>query len=340
LVTAILTHPRFDPEELLKLQRQTRAEIAQVVDRDASVGQRFFVRKLFGDHPYGRPLKGTEASVDNVTIDDVREFFATRYTRSGVLIAAAGDITKERLGSYVERCLGGLAETTITPTIVMPPTPRKGIRLTLVDKPDRSQTQVFMGHTTLDANHADYFPLMVGQTVFGGTFTARLSHEIREKRGWSYGAYTYLSTDRHLGTLLTRFYPGVQDTVAAIKVADTMFCDLVRDGITADELGATKSYLKNGHVFSVDTPERKLSELVGARLVGRPDDFVDTYVDHIEAVTLDQVNAAMARHLTPNDMEWVVLGTASDLTESLAALSRVDVMETHDYRMPLDEIPY
>ncbi|TNF30349.1 MAG: insulinase family protein, partial [Deltaproteobacteria bacterium] len=209
-----------------------------------------------------------------------------------------------------------------------------GYRVVLVDKPERSQTQVFIGHTTLDANHADYLPLLIAQTVFGGTFTARVSHEIREKRGWSYGAYSYLSTDRHLGTFTIRFYPSVADTLPAIQLADELFRDLVARGVTSDELEFARDYLANGHAFSIDTAERRLSELMSARLQGRPDGWVDGFVDAVRAVTPEQVDAALKRHFTPESLITSVVATASDLRDAITAWPRVSAIEDVDYREP------
>lgn len=332
LVGDLLGAPHFDAAELDKLRRQTIAELAQVQDSDAALGNRFFARAMFEEHPYGRPLKGTEQSLARITLDDVRAFFAERFISGGAVVGVAGDVGPERLDAFLAATLGRLPARHAAKAAIPPcPTP-DGYRLVLVDKPERSQTQVFIGHTTIGANHPDFFPLLVAQTIFGGTFTARISHEIREKRGWSYGAYSYLSADRHLGTFTIRFYPATADTVPAIVLADQMFAELVRDGVTADEVDFTKSYLANSHAFSIDTPERLLSERLSARLNGRPDDFVETFVARVEAVTREQANAALRAHLSPGAQVASVVATAAELRPALEAWGRVTALETVDYR--------
>jgi len=334
LVALMLRAPRFDADELDKLKRQTIAELAQVVDNDAALGQRFFLRKLFADHPYGRPVKGTEATIANITVDDVRACYADHFVRGEAHAGASGDVDAERVDLFVNRTLGALPDRAPAPWTIPPcPTP-SGHAVILVDKPERSQTQVFIGHTTLDANHPDYLPLLIAQTLFGGTFTARLSHEIREKRGWSYGAYSYLATDRQLGSFTMRFYPSLADTMPATQLATEMFQALVRDGVSDEEVAFARDYLANGHAFSIDTAERRLGELLSARLLGRDDDWVDRFAERIAAITPEAVNAAVRKHLTPDALVTSIVATASDLADAVRAWPEATALDIVDHRAP------
>ena len=195
LVATVLTKPRFDAEEFAKLKRQTLAEIEQIRDHDDALGSRFFIRELFQDHPYGRPSMGTEASLGQIELSHVVDWYE-RYLGGETLIhAGCGDLSAERMSAFIAGTVGQLGPAQV-PTVEIPVArPIGGRHVTLVDKPGRSQTQVFMGQPTLQATHPDYIPLMVGNTIFGGTFTARLSHEIREKRGWSYGVSSSVAAD-------------------------------------------------------------------------------------------------------------------------------------------------
>ena len=332
LVEAVVSAPKLEETELAKLRRQTLAELAQLRENDAGLGQRLFVRTLFDGHLYGRPLKGTEESLAAITIDDVRGFYASHYRTDGPwLLGAAGDIDRPGLEDFASRTVGALPAGA-PPAVAVPAAPvPQGIKVGFVDKPDRSQTQVFIGHPTLNSTHPDYLALIVANTVFGGTFTARLSHEIREKRGWSYGAYSYVQTDRRLGTFLMRFYPATEDTLPAVQLADTLYQQLVADGLGEEEVAVARRYLASSHAFALDTPTKKLSQQVGAELHGRPRDFVERFAELVSAVTLDQVNAAIRAHLTPNRLQCVVLATASDLVDSFTAWERVDAVSVVDY---------
>ncbi len=332
LLGTVLAEPTFPLDELDKLKRQTLAELAQVQDNDSALGQRFFVKRLFAGHPYGRPLKGTSKTIAAISRQDVVDFYRAHFKRGGAVLGVSGDADRARVATFLERTAARLPDAPASAMPVPPATPPAAYGALIVDKPERSQTQVYIGHPTLDANHPDFVPLLVAHTLFGGTFTAKLSHEIREKRGWSYGAYSYLSTDRHLGTFTIRFYPAIGDTLPAIQLADELFAALVKDGVTADEVAFAKSYLVNGHAFAIDTADKRLNELLGAHLQGRPADWVERFRALVDAVTPEQVNAAIRRHLTPDQVVVVVVATAKDLAEPLRTWARVKSVEQVDYR--------
>jgi zinc protease len=332
IVQTLLTQPRFEPEEFQKLKRQTAADLVHVRENDNMLCQRFLVKDLYKEHPYGRPRKGTLGTLESIQLSDVKAFYQEHYHGSEALTAAAGDITNERLNQFALASVGQLPlreQSHEAP----PPAPKlKGIETILVDKPDRTQIPVMMGHTTIHANHPNYLPLFVGNIVFGGTFTARLSQEIREKRGWSYGAYSSIHGDRNLGTFLMRFSPSVKDTLPAIELAISMMKDVVRDGVTLDELTSAKNYLCNSHAFGIDTSVKRLYELILQRLTGRPDDWLNSFVERVSNVTLDNVNSALAQHLDPASMVLSVVATADEFRPILDAWDGKGSLSQVDYR--------
>lgn len=335
LVADVLAAPTFPAEELEKVKRQTVAELVQVRDHDPSLGRRHFVGALYGDHAYGRPLKGTEESVAALTREDVVAFYEEHYRSGGALIGAAGDLERGRLDEFVAATLHRLPEEDPPGMEVGAHVDTPGYRVVLVDKPERSQTQVFLGHTTLHSTHPDFVALFLGHTIFGGTFTARLSQEIREKRGWSYGAYSYLQTDHRLGTFLMRFYPSAADTVPALEVADGLFRDLVAGGVTEAELEAAKSFLCRSHPMTLETPEKELHERLSILLHQRPEDWLETFVDEVQGTTLEAVDAALRRHLTPDALTVAIVCTASELRPALEAWGRADSLMTRAYDGPV-----
>jgi zinc protease len=323
LVTEVLCEPTFPEEELSRLKRQTIAELKQVRDNDAALAKRFFVRGFYEEHPYGRPLRGTEESLDRISRDDVVRFYETHYSSHGAISGACGDLTLERFTSYIETTAGELPAGPQASVAVQSPMDWKpGYRLDLIDKPERSQTQVFIGHPTLHANHDDYIALYLAHVIFGGTFTARLSQEIREKRGWSYGAYSYLHGDRHLGTFILRFYPGLGDTIPALEVADQLLSDYHADGPTEEELENARRYIVNSHPMSLETAEERLHEQLACRMLGRDPSWLETFIPAIKALTLDDLNRVIKAHLTPNDVLTTVVCTADGVKEQLAAWGR------------------
>jgi len=334
LVARVVAEPTFPAEELEKLKRLTIAEIRQVIDNDAALGNRHYARALFTDHPYGRPLKGTPETVAAITRDDVVAFYRQHVRSQSAFVAAAGDVTEARLADFASATVGRLESGGSPPLVVPPPRAIEQSQVVLVDKPERTQTQVFIGHLSVHSRHPDYTALHIANTYFGGTFTSKLTQEIREKRGWSYSAYSALSTDRHLGSLTLRFGPAVKDTLPAIQLARDLLQEFKDKGPSDDDIAFAKGYLVKSHPFSIDTPGRQLNERLMARLQGRPDRFVDEYMASVEAVDADAVREAVAKHIHPDRMVVAVVCTADDLREPMAswdALSGADAVKTVAY---------
>ena len=331
LLGETLREPALDPDELGLLQRLTLAELEQVRDSDADLCGEAFGPHMWGRHPFGRPVKGTERTVAAIDGAAVAAHVAAHVSGENMLVAAAGDVTRERLDALIAAHLGGLsAPPPVEPPVVAPPV-EPGVRVLLVDKPDRSQTQVRWGHPCITAGDPDYFAMIVGTTIFGGTFTARLMQEIREKRGWSYGAYARLYTDRRAGGVVMSYYPAAEDTVPALALGQQLYGDLASGGVTEEELAFVKSYLVNGYPFQVETPARRMWQLAQNELLGRPADFLETYVARIEALTLDDVNGALARNLRPDCLALTVVCTAAPLQDAIAALPGVTELKVVPY---------
>ena len=332
VVHTILESPRFEESEFEQLKRQTAADIVQVRENDNMLCQRFLVKQLYQDHSYGRPRKGTLDSLAAITLEDVRQFFAIHYSRFNSLTAAAGDVSENRLRNYAEDILSHLPmERPPVQNVAEVPEP-SGIEAVVVDKPGRSQVPVIAGHSTIHANHPDYLALFVGNVAFGGTFTARLSQEIREKRGWSYGAYSSIQADQHVGSFLMRFSPAVKDTVPAIRLAQSMLRDLVETGISDEELRAAKNYLCNSHPFVIDTPNKRLYEMIHQDLTGRAPNWIETYPSLVSNLDLMTVNRALKAHLSHSELVLSVVATADELLEELGHWGATRIINRVDYR--------
>lgn len=317
LLSEMLTRPTLAADELARLQRETVAEIINERDSDRDLAARFYRRFLFGSHVYGRAPLGTTASVQAVRRRDVQACFRSTFVAENLVIGVSGDVTREDLEDLVDDHFSELLVGERPRVRYGRPQMAKGRRVLLVDKPDRTQTQVYIGELGIRAKDPDTFPLTVANTVLGGTFTARLMKEVRSKRGWSYGASSRLGRGivREAFTMWT--FPAARDAVACIELELQLLESFVRDGITQSELDFAKSYLAASFAFEIDTADKRLEKRIDAEVLRLGPDYYQSWVERIRAVDLDAANSAVREHLGVEDLAIVLVATASELREAL-----------------------
>lgn len=322
LLENVITTPTFPEEELEKLKRQTIAELSELRDSDGGASRLFFSELLFEGHPYAHPTRGYEATVAEITRDEVKAFYRDYFTRANVLLGIAGDVTEGTVPQMRSQLLSKLPAGEPRPATPDVPSFDPGLRILLVTRPDRSQAQVAIGQTGLRGDSPDLFPATVAITGFGGTFTSVLVREIREKRGWSYGVGAALVPGRYTGLFQVRYAPATQDVVPAIKLTGELLDDLAANGLPEEHIEFAKSYMSSQYPFLLDTPHKRLAMALDVVLSNKPKDYVENYVKSVEAVTVDGAKVAINGLLRPTDLAVVVVGDPA-LAESLAALPGV-----------------
>jgi len=332
ILADIILRPTFPEEELAKLKREKRSDILRTHDKDRSLNRKFFRRTLFGTHPQGRPADGTLAGYTQINRTDVQAFFADHVHADNIIFGFSGDLTKDELNALLDRHFAKLPKGNL-PALNLPDLPSlKGRQVLLVDKPERTQNQIVIGHLAPPATSPDQYALTVVNTVFGGTFTARLNHEIRDARGLAYGAYSYINSDRVTGTYRLFTYPAAQDGMKALGLLISLYEELHQKGLTQEEIDFAQSYLINSFAFEIDTPDNLLTEVIRSELEGRGTDHVATYIDRIRAVTLKDANRVIREHLDPNNFLLVMLCVAAGFEEPVQALPGVTTVKVvpHD----------
>ncbi|MBI5513110.1 MAG: insulinase family protein [Deltaproteobacteria bacterium] len=330
LLRDLVARPLFEPEEVSRRARALRADIVDSRDDDRTLAGRHFRRGLFRGHPSGRPVAGTPSTLPTLAAVDVRSAYTHAFTRGNVVCGASGAITEVEARALFGCVLEALPEGAAPSGALPDPQPLRGRELLVVDKPDRTQVQLLIGCLGTRADDPDHVPLAVGNAIFGGTFTARLMREVRSKRGWSYGATSRLYRDRARDAWSMWTFPAVTDAPACIALQLQLLERWVAEGITARELSQAKQFLIRGRAFDFETPSRRLSHRMDEAIHGLPEGYHRTYADRVAKVTVEQVNRAVRRRITPRDLLVVAVCTASASLEALKGvipgLSRVTVV--------------
>ena len=309
LFEQILVAPGLVEDELERLKRETLAELTEILDSDQQLAQRWFLRSLFAGHVYGRTVIGTEKTLQAISVADVRRCYARHFTRDNLVFSFAGAVERERVERASRAIWEALPAGGAAPPPPAEPSSPKGRRLVFVDKPERTQTQILIGGLGTHPSDADHFGLLVANTVFGGTFTARLTQEVRAKRGWSYGAYSSLGYDRRRQAFSMWTFPKAEDAAACMALELEMLTDWWQRGITAEELGWAKRYLAQSQAFSCDTAAKRLGLVLDELTSDLPKGHYDRFVASVGDVTLEQANRAIQSRISLDDLTIVVVGT-------------------------------
>jgi zinc protease len=317
LLGELLAEPSLPEDELLQLKRETEAALLELTDSDQSLASIHFRRALFRGHPYGRPSLGTRASLATIDIDQVVARYRDGLAPRARLVGLSGAVSRAEAERLAEKYL--LRPRSLRPAVAPPPEPvmPKGRYLRIVDKPERTQTQIQIGRLASHPHDADHVALLVGNAVFGGAFTARLMRAVRSERGWSYGASSRVGLDRIREAWNMWTFPAATDAAACIALQLELMEAWVSRGIDEKELDFAKSFLVKSHAFTIDTADKRLEQALEVLLYELPSDYFSRFTSHVQTVTLDEVNAALTKRLPTSDLVLSVVATESQIGDVL-----------------------
>lgn len=314
LLRAALLEPRFDEDAVERVRGQVISNIQSNQKDPNEIAHQTFDKIAFGDHPYGSSLNGTLETVAGLTRDDLIAAHSAVLARDRIYVGAVGDITPEELGELLDTLLGDL------PAEGAPMPPRAEVDIpagtTLVDFATPQSVAIF-GQPGLAQDDPDWFTATVLNHVLGGGgFESRLMTEVREKRGLTYGVYSYLAP-RDLAETYLGSVSSANDRIGeAIEVIRAEWSKAAAEGITQEELEAAKTYITGAYPLRFDGNSPIANILVGMQMLGLPTDYIATRNDKVEAVTLEDVKRVAADLLDPENLHFVVVGQPEGLEAS------------------------
>ncbi|MCB0326866.1 MAG: insulinase family protein [Bdellovibrionales bacterium] len=315
LTQEILLSPSFDDGEVEKLKNELYSDFMLRLEDDQDLARDCFSKNLFQGNRYARDVSGNKPSIQGITKSDVEKKYKEIIHRDKVLLGVSGDIEEHTFLQLIETLCSSLPEGSREIISDHHVSPIKRNKIFLVDKPERSQTQFFLGHPCLHANHQDLTALQCFANAFAGSiFQAKYMQEIRVKRGWSYGASGGVDAKRDAGSFYLYTFPKTQDTIEAVELSMKLFDQAVHGDLIEDQLlEFSKQYMLRSYPFKIDTPEKVLSRRISDRLLDRPEGYFESYVDRVSALSLEQMRDAAKAHLDPKHLIISILCTAKDL---------------------------
>ena len=280
--------------------------------------ERALAKAIYGDHPYAR-IQQTEAAINAVTAADLRAEHARRFRPDRALLVVTGRIDKDEALKLAREAFGDwkAAGTPVPPVVAARASaPPARVRL---QRDGSVQSAVRLGRPGIPASSPDYVPAQLANTVLGGGFSSRLMQNLREDKGYTYGAGSALGTFRAGGRISASADVRNEVTGAAIQEFRSELARIGTEPVSARELEDTKRYVAGGYLLSNQMQGSVASALASNWLVGLPPEFLGEYVPKIRAVTAQQVQAMGAKYFDPKDYSIVVVGDGKAVDEQLKA---------------------
>ena len=328
IFSEVLLAPRLDPAEIEKLKADQIDAVEAVRQSDEALAREVFFQELFSGHPYGHLDVGTASAIRSFTLADVRGFYRAHYVRGNVVGGLAGDVDAA-VAARLRRDLERLPEGNVARPGRRPPA-ASGRRAVLVEKEGRTQIHLRAGHRIeVTRAHPDYAALRLANSYLGqhrGT-TGRLFQVVREQRGLSYGAYSYIEyfvgyagpMKLPLPNLARReqavnfwIYPRSENAMFALKLGVSELTALAQGGIPETHFAETRDFTRNAFAFEIETPARELGMELDDRVYGSRG-FAQRFPDEVAHLTPEKARQAARRHLRPDDL--LVVAVVPDAKE-------------------------
>ena len=326
LLADMIMRPRLDAADFHRVRELRLNRLIQVRDLAPALADRAFAQLLYRDHPYGHLPLGTEPALQSVTLEEVSTFHDAMFTPSRMTIVAAGDATHDALAASVEAAFGGwLAPPNPMPEIdpahwPLPPSPAE--RLAIVHRPAAAQSELRIGHVGVPRRTPDYHALLVLNIILGGQFVSRINMNLREDKGYTYGARTSFDFRRGAGPFVLTASVQSEVTVDAIIEALGELRAIRGDRpATAAELQAGRAALTRGYPRNFETAEQISRGAAQLALYDLPDDYFSTFVPKVLAVDEAAVTRAAEQHIDPSRLLTVIVGDREKVAPGLPRLN-------------------
>ncbi|MGM0411867.1 MAG: M16 family metallopeptidase [Pseudomonadota bacterium] len=299
--------PNF-PENAFERERQRMlVGLRQAKQDPGQVADRAFHRAVYGDHPYAHHPKGTVESVEGLARSDVMAFHDRYYTAANADVAIVGDVDRERAEELAEAAVARLPDGEAAPSL--PEVPEMSGSEEVHEDFPSAQTHLLIGQPGMRRGDPDYWPLLVGNHVLGGSgFGSRIMEAVREERGLAYSAYSYFQPLARRGPFTIGLQTANANAAEAEELVHDLLADFVDEGPTEEELEAAKANLVGSFPLRIDTNSDLLGYLAMIGFHDLPTDYLERFRERVESVTAEEIRDAFRRRVDPDRLVTVTVG--------------------------------
>jgi len=312
----VVRRPTFPDAEVKRIRSERLDEIERQRDEPAIVADHALIGELYGDGLYGRPVGGTRETVAAIDAASIRGFHERRYRPGRAFLLACGDVDPGRVAAAVSERFGDW-EGEVPAPFVPPPPPPTARRVILIDRPDSAQAEVRVATIGVPFGTPDHHAIILANAVLGGLFNSRINMNLREDKGWTYGARSSFRFRRGAGPFVARTAVETAVTAPAFEEILGEIERMRSEPVSEEELELARHALTLSLPLQFETAAQITRKVSRQRIYGLPEDYWETFRERLEAVTPDEVTATCRRYLDPDRL---VLLAVTDATATAAAM--------------------
>jgi zinc protease len=319
LFADVALHPSFPADEFERLRKNRLTDLLRLKDQGPAIANIVFPAIIYGpSHPYGAPALGTEATVKSLAVGDLQSYYQAVFKPNNSTLIIVGDVKPDQVEQKIAALFGGWRRGDVPPLAYGEPSKSAPTTIYLIDKPGAAQSSFRIGAVGVPRSTRDYFALTVMNTILGGSFTSRLNQNLRETRGYTYGAGSRFDMRRAAGP----FTASAEIVAAKTDSALLEFMkelNAIHQTVTPAELSRAKRFLQLQLPGNFETTRDIAFQLIPVALYDLPLNYYDNYVQNIETVTQADVARVAQQYINPNSLIVVIVGDRKTIEPGLKA---------------------
>jgi zinc protease len=322
LMADVALRPVFPPNEVELAKQNTKESLKQQRAQPSFLAGEMVARVMFGEHPYSVTAP-TPESLDATTRERLIEFHRSTFVANNAVFVVAGDVQRDAILERIKSLFGEWQAGPLYGDDFPSPPPRTSCSAYVVDRPGSAQANIVISNAGITRTSPDYFPMLVMHTILGANASSRLFMNLREDKGYTYGAYSSLDARRTAGTF--RASAEVRTPVTGDSLKE-FFYELNRirsEPVSEKEISDAKSYLTGVFPIRLETQEGLIDQLVQIKMFDLPDNYLEIYRNKIQAVTIEQIQEVAGKYVRPHEAAIVIVGDGSQLKEQIKPYAEV-----------------
>lgn len=332
----VVLNPIFPEDELEEERKRAVTGIEFEKSDPDAMADRHFNAVVYGNHPYA--ISPTTESVEAVTRDDVVGFHNKNYVANNALVFVVGDVSTKQVKKDVEKYFGKWAAgTPAKPNYIAPPE-RTAKNISLYHRPGSVQTNVQVGQLGMHPTDPDWPAVQVANRILGGGVTGRLFMTLREEHGWTYGAYSSWTKPKDIGTFNASANCRTEVTDSALTEMLAQIERIVDQPVSEADVTNAKAYLVGNFPTTIETPSQIAAQIGQVKLLGLDKSYLENYRKDVAQVSVAQAQAAMQKHLHPDQLAIILVGDATAIEDKVAPIASVSLYDIEGNAMTLDEL--